>query len=166
MGMIGKILGLGQSADKIGGAVERVAEVFVPNRTKIEENRHRREQASLDQFGAEFGQVPSGPFDRFVNALNRLPRPTLALGTVGLFTYAMTDPIGFSTRMQGLDTVPDPLWWLLGAIVSFYFGARELHYARRKPKAVSGLTQPLRLFASQETTTDNAALAEWRQLNK
>jgi len=27
-------------------------------------------------------------------------------------------------RTQGLALVPDPLWWLLGAIVSFYFGAR------------------------------------------
>jgi len=26
--------------------------------------------------------------------------------------------------MQGLALVPEPLWWLLGAVVSFYFGAR------------------------------------------
>lgn len=34
MGLIGKILGIGRSAEQIGGAVGRVAEVFVPNRTK------------------------------------------------------------------------------------------------------------------------------------
>ena len=34
--------------------------------------------------------------------------------------------------MEGLALVPDPLWWLLGAIVSFYFGARELHYQRAR----------------------------------
>lgn len=56
----------------------------------------------------------------------------MALGTVGLFVFAMANPVDFATRMQGLDYVPDPLWWLLGAIVSFYFGARELHYAREK----------------------------------
>ncbi|HKL06334.1 MAG TPA: 3TM-type holin, partial [Roseovarius sp.] len=27
--------------------------------------------------------------------------------------------------MQGIALVPEPLWWLLGAIVSFYFGARH-----------------------------------------
>jgi hypothetical protein len=27
-------------------------------------------------------------------------------------------------RMEGLALVPEPLWWLMGAIVSFYFGAR------------------------------------------
>jgi hypothetical protein len=46
----------------------------------------------------------------------------------------MADPVGFAGRMQGLALVPDQLWWLLGAIVSFYFGARELHYFRdRRP---------------------------------
>jgi hypothetical protein len=165
MGLIGNILGLGSSADKIGGAVERVAEVFVPNRTKKAENQYRRERDALDQFGAEFGHAASAPFDRFVNALNRLPRPVLALGTVGLFAYAMTDPTGFSIRMQGLNTVPDPLWWLLGAIVSFYFGARELHYQRRKHKVA--IHQPQSLFtALPSTRNENAALNEWRELNK
>jgi hypothetical protein len=26
--------------------------------------------------------------------------------------------------------VPEPLWWLLGAVVAFYFGAREAHHLR------------------------------------
>ena len=56
----------------------------------------------------------------------------LALGTLGLFVYAMAEPRGFSVRMEGLNLVPEPLWWLLGAVVSFYFGARELHHQRRR----------------------------------
>ena len=59
----------------------------------------------------------------------------LALGTLGLFVYAMLAPAGFSLRMQGLALVPEPLWWLLGAIVSFYFGARELHHQRTRSRA-------------------------------
>ena len=46
------------------------------------------------------------------------------------FVYAMVEPLGFGLRMEGLQHVPEPLWWLLGAIVSFYFGAREFHYWR------------------------------------
>ncbi len=65
-----------------------------------------------------------------MNGLNRLPRPLLTMGTLALFVYAMAAPVGFSRRMEGLQLVPEPLWWLLGAIVSFYFGARELHYQR------------------------------------
>lgn len=91
--------------------------------------------AVLDQFSNEFANPGTGWFDQFVNGLNRLPRPLLALGTLGLFSFAMMDPIAFSERMRGLAYVPDPLWWLLGAVVSFYFGARELHYVRRNRRA-------------------------------
>ena len=71
-----------------------------------------------------------------------MPRPVLALGTVALFVYAMWDPAGFTTRMQGLAFVPEPLWWLLGAVVSFYFGARELHYLRDGRRAVQAMASP------------------------
>lgn len=81
--------------------------------------------ATLGQFGAEFALPRQGLFDRFIDGLNRLPRPALALGTLGLFVAAMVDPIWFASRMQGIALVPEPLWWLLGAIVSFYFGARH-----------------------------------------
>ena len=165
MGLISDIMGLGKSADKIGGAVERVAEVFVSNSTKAEESYYHRGRASLDQLAAEFKLVPTSCFDGFVSGLNRLPRPTLALGTVGLFSYAMADPVGFSTRMQGLDTVPDQLWWLLGAIVSFYFGARELHYKRTGKKQPFVQAQPLG-YVTQRKSTNNAALSEWQRLNQ
>ena len=93
---------------------------------------HEWRKAVLEQLSSEFARPPMGWFDRLVNGLNRLPRPALALGTLGLFVYAMADPVGFAARMQGLVLVPDQLWWLLGAIVSFYFGARELHHFRDK----------------------------------
>lgn len=49
----------------------------------------------------------------------------MAFGVLGLFIAAMLDPIWFADRMAGLSLVPEPLWWLLGAIVSFYFCARH-----------------------------------------
>jgi hypothetical protein len=129
-GVIGKLLGLGGAVRAVGQQATGLAEVFTPNRTKKMELAAQAYAAALAEAGAEFGSVGTGPFDRFVNGLNRLPRPMLALGTLGLFVYAMADPAGFATRMQGLAYVPQPLWWLLGAIVSFYFGAREAHYFR------------------------------------
>ena len=56
----------------------------------------------------------------------------LAFGTIGLFCYAMADPQAFALRMVGLNAVPEPLWWLLGAVVAFYFGARETYYFRNR----------------------------------
>ncbi|RLJ41761.1 holin (3TMs family) [Litoreibacter meonggei] len=153
MGLISQVLkgGLGGAAN----AVVDVAEVFRPNATRRMELGHDAFSAALSQHGAEFQYGRVGWFDRAMNGLNRLPRPMLALGTLGLFIYAMVDPLGFAGRMQGLAYVPEPLWWLLGAIVSFYFGARELHY-RRGP-----IAQPP-LPASRSKPTTNPALEAWR----
>jgi hypothetical protein len=128
--MIGKIIGIGNAARQVGEAVGGVAEVFVGNRAERDAAGHERYVRALAQYGEEFSHPASGWFDQLVNGLNRLPRPMMAIGTLGLFAYSMVEPHGFALRMQGLGHVPEPLWWLLGAIVSFYFGARELHHYR------------------------------------
>jgi hypothetical protein len=156
MGLIERIVGGAGATTALGNAATGVAEVFVPNATKKMEAAHAAYVAALGEHGIEFENVRDGWFDRFVNGLNRMPRPMLALGTLGLFIYAMVDPVSFAERMVGLNYVPEPLWWLLGAIVSFYFGAREAHYFRARPVAAP---QPA------VTASDNAALAEWQQQN-
>ena len=168
MGLMSKLLGLGEAVQDVGNVAESVAEVFMVNKTKAELAHRAQATASLGQFGQEFANAGAGQFDSFINGLNRLPRPVMALGTVGLFVFSMTSPEGFAIRMQGLAYIPDQLWWLLGAVVSFYFGARELHYAR-------GTNQPTRQrqfntvtsLQNVRTTTfpHNAALAEWDALN-
>ena len=123
MGLIDR--GMGMLFGSGGNVLSETAEIFRENA----ENRALREvemrSDALDQFAAEFQQAGKGGFDRFMDGLNRVPRPAMALGTMGLFGAAMVDPVWFGARMGGLATVPDPLWWLLGAIVSFYFGARH-----------------------------------------
>jgi len=142
MALIGNILGLGRTAQQVGEAVGSVAEVFVGNRADREAAAAGGFVAALDQYGSEFTQAPRGWFDGVVNGLNRLPRPMLALGTLGLFVYAMAEPAGFAERMQGLQLVPEPLWWLLGAVVSFYFGARELHHFRQRQGPAATVVAP------------------------
>jgi hypothetical protein len=187
MGLIGSIFGAGRAARQIGEAVGGVAEVFVGNRAEREEAASKAYLAAVGELSAEFARAPAGRFDGFVDGLNRLPRPMLALGTLGLFVYSMAEPTGFATRMQGLQLVPEPLWWLLGAIVSFYFGARELHHQRTR--ALTGLAAgraPLpfaaatlasacgdapaaapaipRVAVRAEDPEFNAAVEEWRAL--
>ena len=119
MGLIGDIFGI-----ILGGgrnAIRETVEVFRPNAEMEAVREAAQRAASLAQFAAEFAQPKLGLFDRFIDGLNRLPRPMLALGTLGLFISAMVDPVWFSQRMQGIALVPEPLWWLMGAIVSFYF---------------------------------------------
>ncbi|MGB7317378.1 MAG: holin family protein [Planktotalea sp.] len=123
MGLIDRIFGM--VFGNGGNLIRDTAEVFVENAENGAMREARLRGDALAQFAGEFVQEKRGLFDRFMDALNRIPRPAMALGTLGLFTAAMVDPIWFAARMQGIALVPEPLWWLLGAIVSFYFGARH-----------------------------------------
>ena len=123
MGMIGEIL-----ATVFGGGRNVVAETVGAFRENAENGAVRdaaRAEAALAQFAAEFAGQRRSVFDQVIDGLNRVPRPAMALGTIALFVAAMVDPIWFASRMQGIALVPEPLWWLLGAIVGFYFGARH-----------------------------------------
>lgn len=178
-GIIGAVLGNPAATASIGKAAADVAEVFTPNATKRMQADSDARMATVGQYGQEFQLARQGWFDALVNGLNRLPRPAMAFGTMGLFAYAMVDPGGFSLRMQGLNYIPEPLWWLLGAIVSFYFGAREAHYLRTRVPApppgafgVAGETPPpggdagvtvAPSFRGAKGRAGNAALDDWRK---
>ena len=162
MGLIRSLFGSPRAIGALGRAVVRTAEVFTPSATREMELAERARAAALGQFAAEFAAPRSGRFDRLMDGLNRLPRPALALGTLGLFVYAMVAPEGFARRMAGLQLVPEPLWWLLGAIVGFYFGAREMHYRRRGTGQQQATPLPAGA-AARADRGDNPALAEWRR---
>ncbi len=123
MGLIDLVFG-----SLLGGSrnvVRETAEVFREN-AETSAARHAQVQAqAMRQYGDEFIVPRKGAFDQLMDGVNRLPRPALALGTLGLFVSAMVAPLWFAERMQGIALVPEPLWWLLGVIVSFYFGARH-----------------------------------------
>lgn len=159
MGVIDKVLGGPGAVSALGQAAKGVAEVFVPSATRRMELSAEAQMAALRQLGEEYQHPALSWFDRLVNGLNRLPRPFLAFGTLGLFVYAMVDPVGFAARMVGLNAVPEPLWWLLGAIVAFYFGARETWYFRNRPVAAPGGAA---VAGGAAMVEDNAALDDWR----
>lgn len=123
MGLIERILGVVFGSGR--NMIAETAEVFRVNAENEAGRGQAMQSAALAQFSSEFKVVRRGCFDRLMDALNRIPRPAMALGTLGLFVAAMVDPIWFAARMTGIALVPEPLWWLLAAIVSFYFGARH-----------------------------------------
>lgn len=118
-GAMGVVFGSGRNV------IAETAEVFRVNAEAQAGRDAAAQAAALAQFGQEFAQKRRSWFDRLMDGLNRVPRPAMALGTLGLFASAMIDPVWFSERMVGIALVPEPLWWLLAAIVSFYFGARH-----------------------------------------
>lgn len=155
--MIGKVLGGPSAVSALAGAARDVVEVFTPNATRAMELSAEAQNSARAQQGAEFEGAGHSGFDSFMNGLNRMPRPMLAFGTLGLFAYAMIDPSRFAERMVGLNEVPEPLWWLLGAVVGFYFGAREAHYFRTRPARPRAADSP----AAQGDA--NPALDAWRE---
>ena len=187
MGLIGRLLTLVFGDGR--NVVAETAEVFRENaEAGAVRDAERREQA-LAQFGAGFAPAQRGLFDRIMDGVNRIPRPAMALGTLGLFVAAMAAPVWFAARMQGIALVPEPLWWLLGVIVSFYFGARHQWKGQefqraiaasmaRVPQVTEGLAQLKALEAQSPGVADggpdadlarevvrpldNPALAEWR----
>ncbi|MCV6583980.1 MAG: holin family protein [Marinibacterium sp.] len=117
--------------------IAETAEVFRENAEAGAQRAHDYDAATLAQFAGEFGGADQGWFDSLVDGVNRLPRPLLALSVILLFASAMVDPVWFSARMQGLSLVPEPLWWLMGVIVSFYFGARHQAKAQQFQRSLA-----------------------------
>lgn len=188
MGLIDKLIGL--VFGNGGSMVRDTVEVFRENAESGAQRSAAAQDQAMSQFGAEFTVDRQGAFDRFMDGVNRLPRPALALGTLGLFVAAMVDPIWFAARMQGIALVPEPLWWLLGVIVSFYFGARHQvktqEFQRSIVRTISQVPQVVDNMRSLQSlrhdsvevaatgpdatlslatiqTAENAALEDWRR---
>ena len=155
--------------------IKDTAEVFMENTEAAAEREAAWRAAALSEFAAEFAQPRKGLFDRVMDGVNRLPRPALAMGTLGLFVAAMVDPVWFAARMQGIALVPEPLWWLMGAIVSFYFGARAQLKGQEFRRSLAGTmaqtgavirnVEALEAMRAGAAAADDAnpALDAWRQ---
>ena len=121
-------------------------------------------------------------YDRMMDALNRLPRPLMALGTLAILAAALIDPVWFAARMEALAAMPEPMWWLIGGVISLYFGARfqstEQAFQREIVATIAqvppviplpGPVTPLvatsgadaDLTLRVEASGENAALADW-----
>lgn len=134
----------------------------------------RDPSAALARIEAEFAR---GGFDGLVNALNRLPRPLLMLGAVAVGGYAMLDPEGFAARVEAMAGMPEPLWWLSGAMLGLHFVGREGHYWRNRLRGTGNAPEgpvasadeltgpapePLLVEVPQgDGFADNAALRDW-----
>lgn len=189
MGLIERVFGIVFGGER--NVVRDTVEIFRENAETGAARSAEVQRQAMTQYGAEYSVARRGWFDRFMDGLNRLPRPALALGTLGLFISAMINPLWFSERMQGIALVPEPLWWLLGVIVSFYFGARHQVKAQDFQREIVGTMahvpqvleniktiRALRADSVKVADTegdaaltlasvqagDNAALEDWRKL--
>ena len=106
-----------QIIDKLGTAVQQI---------------EAENGAPLPQYQPTTPRARLG-YDHLIDALNRLPRPLMALLALGFFIVACINPPWFEARIQALSLIPEPMWWIIGAVITFFFGARETHYLRTGP---------------------------------
>lgn len=158
--------GLGRGAiPALGGVSREIARSIAPDLARgLAEAVNR---IPVPEAGALPPARPGSGYDRLIDALNRLPRPFMAFGSQALVLYALVDPAGFAERMAGLDAMPEALWWLLGAVITAYFGAREAHHLRNRtaPVAVpvvAPATDPAPKPAEDLSDAANPALEDWR----
>ena len=123
---------------------KELVEVFKPNAENQAKRTHqelmelsKQDLASLEQFAAEFkSKRTSTSWDSFVDGLNRLPRPLITLGILGLFVLAPADPLRFLEIARAYQIMPDGFWALLSIIIAFYFGGRM--QVTRQQMAITG----------------------------
>ena len=116
-------------------------------------------------------------YDRLLDAVNRLPRPLMVLGSLALVASALVAPDWFAARMEALSDMPEALWWIIGAVLSLHYGARYQDHAqsfqREMAVAATAPAMPVNLSdASPGTDADlvlrtlqagpNLALDVWR----
>ncbi len=93
--MLGKIV-----QALISGGAQAVAAAVTPftgDKVQEESSRHGEMLARFQQYGAEFADRQNRTWwDSFIDGLNRLPRPAMALGVIAIFVWASVDPVGFA----------------------------------------------------------------------
>lgn len=104
--------------------VTEVAGVFAENQENKAVRAADSRTAAQMQYAQEFRAWDRSWFDRLIDGVNRLPRPIFAFATIWFFYTAMVDTEIFIIRMTALSSVPTEMWYLLGLILTFYFGGR------------------------------------------
>ena len=99
-------------------------------RAAQETNRHAQEMATLNQFASEFGHGRTW-WDSLIDGINRLPRPGIVLLIIAYIVTSWRNPDQFAVINAGLATIPEEMWYLIGIVVTFFFGARELQLSRK-----------------------------------
>jgi len=134
MGLISWVLGGG--AKQAAAAVGQVAGVFKPNAEASETRGHAYDRAALAQYTAEFAHPRRGWFDGLVDGLNRLVRPAITFGLLGILPAVVIWPEGAAIAFAALALLPAGYWALVTVIIGFYFGGRMQLKAQDFQKSV------------------------------
>lgn len=174
----------------LGATVQGVARgvaTFTGDKVQREASAHDEQMAVMGQMGDEFQyRGDRNWFDSLIDGINRLPRPAMVFGSLGLIAWCIVDPVEFSIAMQALALVPDWLSMFIIGIGGAYFGGRMISQDMKMGKSatadqvrsvlalqneVRGLQvkapipdgQFTAAMANTATPMSNAAIDEWNR---
>lgn len=128
----------GKTVETVGNTVVDVTKVFKGSESDRENNTHQQYLASMQAFSNEFAPKQNRTkWDSFWDGINRMPRPLIVIAIFSYFGLSYYSPTEFQALNVALDTVPEQMWWIMTAVVSFYFAAREFQKGRDTKMALS-----------------------------
>lgn len=93
------------------------------SKAKRDQYQAKARDSVYTQFAAEFGNGKTW-WDSLIDGINRLPRPLMTFGVVYLFYMCWSDPAAFVRGAEALQYMPKEGWYILGAVVTFWFAAK------------------------------------------
>ncbi len=128
-------------------AVVEIAEVFRENAEGAAERGHAIDVATLQQFAAEFAPRSNRTWwDSFVDGLNRLPRPIMALWAVWVLAWTPVDPEFMARVFEAWSIIPQMVWGVILTIVTFFFSGRAQVKDLDFQKDLAGMVQSSRIL--------------------
>lgn len=127
-----------KGASTVSKAVVDVTKVFKGSKADRDNYSHQQFMAGLQAYSSEFSQRSDRTWwDSLWDGINRMPRPLIVIIIFWYFSLSYRNNINFQELNVALDTVPDRMWWIMSAVVSFYFVAREFQKGRDTKMALS-----------------------------
>lgn len=107
------------------GAGDVVKTVFGSKQDR-DSHLHTESMSVQEAYSAEFSNRANRTWwDSLIDGLNRIPRPLFVAFIVYYFVICVKNVTLFERVNRSLSTIPEPMWYILGGILSFYFGSRH-----------------------------------------
>lgn len=112
--------------------VNTLAKTFVGDKSARDAQQAQSDVSSRATFAAEF-QAPEKQnlFNALIDGVNRLPRPMIIFMIIWYISLSVRSPYDFQAINLSLETIPDPIWQIIFAIISFLFVAREFQVGKK-----------------------------------
>lgn len=127
-----------KGVEVVGNTVVKVKKTWSGSKSEQDGYENTKFLAGLQAHSAEFTPRKNSTWwDSFWDGINRMPRPLIVISIFWYFAFSYYNPIEFQVLNIALQTVPEEMWWIMSAIVSFYFVAREFSKSRQTKLALS-----------------------------